>query len=617
MILPARQHALNLGLFAIVKDEAPYLEEWIAHHHATGVTHFFIADNGSTDGSRQILQRLQKNGICRVVEFSVSAGQPPQLAAYQLLANRFASEVHWMAFIDADEFIITDETFASIPDFLATFEPRHEIGAIALNWACFGSAGRLHYEQGFVVRQFDQRAEQHTLINHHYKSLVRSAAFAGIGGNPHHFRLKKNYSYATSDGQALSLHPDKGAGLSATVEWNNARINHYVVKSHQEFFEKKAPRGRATIAGQHRGEEYFRGHDRNEFHEPFPPHLLEKLEKAHLTITDQNTPLDYSTATPNGLSGFQETPSQLFYHAAIDHIERLGTDLQIKGWAFSSDGAAAKNLQLIAAKQIIPSKVLATSRPDVTRIHPEANGHIGFTLSASLLEPDLMQPGQASVDICSDGVCLAQAMLPKALLWHGETPPSLQSPAIPVGCVQTLKQAMQSARVYLEFGTGSMTNIAADHPALNTVSIGCDWEILRAVKHSVTSKNADNRTTLLYADIGPTGDNGFPLDASAFKDWHQYPINPWLHCATHHLQPDLILIDGRFRRACLFSSLIFAAPATRIFVDDYLDRPYYHTVEKFIRPTRMIDRMAEFNRPTSLEHSILWLNLLEAISDPR
>src|SRR5690606_21420689 len=145
--------------------------------------------------------------------------------------------------------IITDEASGRIQDFVSAFHSRPEVGAIALNWACYGSSGKLAYEEGFVVERFERRAEQNAFINHHYKSIVRSAAFAGTGGNPHHFRLKDGFSYVTADGEPLRLMAQRGAGLSASVVWTNARINHYVVKSRQEFFEKKAARGRAALPG--------------------------------------------------------------------------------------------------------------------------------------------------------------------------------------------------------------------------------------------------------------------------------------------------------------------------------------------------------------------------------
>ena len=39
----------RLAIGAIVKNEGPYLLEWIAFHRVVGVDRFFIADNASTD----------------------------------------------------------------------------------------------------------------------------------------------------------------------------------------------------------------------------------------------------------------------------------------------------------------------------------------------------------------------------------------------------------------------------------------------------------------------------------------------------------------------------------------------------------------------------------------
>src|SRR5690606_11143736 len=122
----------------------------------------------------------------------------------------------------------------------------------------------------------------------------------------------------------------------------------------------------------------------------------------------------------------------------------------------------------------------------------------------------------------------------------------------------------------------------ADDPGLVVTSIESDWKVLRAVKHATAARNADDRISLLFADIGPTGDNSFPVDDENFRHWHRYPVEPWHHCASRGQRPDLVLIDGRFRRACFLSSRIFAAPGTQILFDDFADRAHYHGVERFL-----------------------------------
>ena len=52
-----------------VKDEAPYLLEWIAHHRAAGVTDFLVFSNDCSDNTQQILKVLQMAGIVRHMIF--------------------------------------------------------------------------------------------------------------------------------------------------------------------------------------------------------------------------------------------------------------------------------------------------------------------------------------------------------------------------------------------------------------------------------------------------------------------------------------------------------------------------------------------------------------------
>ena len=68
---------VNLYIAAIVKDEFAGLLEWIAYHRVLGVTGFIIADNGSRDGSRELLSALARLGIVTVLDQPDVINQKP------------------------------------------------------------------------------------------------------------------------------------------------------------------------------------------------------------------------------------------------------------------------------------------------------------------------------------------------------------------------------------------------------------------------------------------------------------------------------------------------------------------------------------------------------------
>ena len=181
-------------------------------------------------------------------------------------------DADWIAFIDADEFLVPAAGIA-----LAAGAPRRacadpRVGAVVVNWALYGSAGRLEAEPTPVIERFDRRAEQDRLANHHFKSIVRTAAAPATGETPHAFRLLAPYRTVHADGRPVRPHPIGRPGLSAEVVWEPLRLNHYVVKSREEFLTRKLPRGRATTAWL-RDPGFFAEHDRNEVGDPLDPAL--------------------------------------------------------------------------------------------------------------------------------------------------------------------------------------------------------------------------------------------------------------------------------------------------------------------------------------------------------
>src|SRR5689334_13395301 len=104
-------YKFKISIGAILRDEAPYLLEWIAFHKAVGVDHFFLYDNDSHDGTSEMLQYLEQAGVATRIAWSdkhssaIDPGVGPQVTAYKDLL-RFKDQTEWIAIIDGDEFIV-------------------------------------------------------------------------------------------------------------------------------------------------------------------------------------------------------------------------------------------------------------------------------------------------------------------------------------------------------------------------------------------------------------------------------------------------------------------------------------------------------------------------------
>jgi hypothetical protein len=206
------------------------------------------------------------------------------LPAYTEIMSRHASHEDWVALIDADEFIVPTDDARSIIDRLEQLAADRTIGAVALNWAVYGSSGQAKATMNLVIERFEHHAASDFWVNHHYKSVVRMRAYRSTHGNPHLFALSPGWRYAHTDGRDVVHHEKRGPGVSQSLVWDGLRLNHYVIKSREEFDQRKRPKGSATVIGRTKGDGYFRAHDRNEVLEPLPAWLRDAVRAEVLSI---------------------------------------------------------------------------------------------------------------------------------------------------------------------------------------------------------------------------------------------------------------------------------------------------------------------------------------------
>ncbi len=240
-----------LAVCAIAKNEGPYFKEWIDWHVKQGVEKFYIYDNESTDCTKEVLAPYIESGI---VEYKYFPGNRRQLAAYDDCFERHRLETRWLAIIDLDEFIVPIKD-KNIPDFLHRME---DFSAVEINWLCYGSGGAKKKEPGGVMERFKCHSHPEHWLNTHVKSIVNPRRVCTMTGCHEAARISGNA--VDSHGNIL-----KKAKGDRKPQQDVIRINHYAVKSYEEFLGKRA-RGRARV-NTLRDMGYFERYDLNDIKE--------------------------------------------------------------------------------------------------------------------------------------------------------------------------------------------------------------------------------------------------------------------------------------------------------------------------------------------------------------
>ena len=156
----------------------------------------------------------------------------------------------------------------------------------------------------------------------------------------------------------------------------------------------------------------------------------------------------------------------------------------------------------------------------------------------------------------------------------------------------------RQASVILEYGSGGSTLLASDLPGKRIYTVESDRVWIDKLHGWYAGYPPASMPLLWHADIGPTRKWGYPADEATFRLWPGYAQGIWDH--PEFLPPDVVLVDGRFRLACLLTVALRTLKPLTVLVDDYIDRPSYHVAEALLGAPAMIGRMAAFNVPPGL-----------------
>ncbi len=252
-----------------MKDEGPFILEWLAWHKAIGIQDIVVFSNDCTDGTSDILDRLDALGELRhlpnpALGFGETSFQPAALAFTPYLSE-FGHADFYIS-IDVDEFINIRVGQGLMSDLLAETGPFDALSMSELN---HGSNRQDGFEPGLLMKQFPRHQRERPgkwRSRRGVKTIVR------LGDKVKHIRnhrpdMRKDKGDVTwLDGSArplANLHDDPTEnGIDVRGTYDLVSLDHFALRSIGSYLMKMA-RGDVVVSGKSVSPRYWRMRDRD------------------------------------------------------------------------------------------------------------------------------------------------------------------------------------------------------------------------------------------------------------------------------------------------------------------------------------------------------------------
>lgn len=268
----------KITVVTTMKDEGPYILDWVSHYKTLGATDIVVFTNDCTDPSDHILRQLNRLGVVHHRFSRVMRRGPYRSALMWAEEEPVVRNADWLLVVDVDEYLqinVGDGTFQG----LIAANPAAD--AISFVWKIFGNADVAEIDNTPVPMAFERA--QNTIGEdgemRFFKTLYRNSdKFARMG--VHRPILSENHDpihWITADGKTISDDLiEKGQGVSENYGYDGAQLNHYALRSVEGFLNKQK-RGRGYHVKGKLGLAYWNRFDKNDVKDVG---LSENFEKA-------------------------------------------------------------------------------------------------------------------------------------------------------------------------------------------------------------------------------------------------------------------------------------------------------------------------------------------------
>lgn len=252
------------AIVTTMKNEGPFILEWLAYHRSIGFDDIIVYTNDCTDGTDTMLDMLQAKGIVqhRINNFQ-DMGLKPQHAALQSAeGEKVIKQAKWVTCIDVDEYVnikvgdgTLDALFAAVPD----------ANMISMTWRLFGNAHVHEFVDRPITEQFLMCAPELARKPHQawgFKTLFQTnGIFKKLGvhrpkGLKPQFWDRINWVNGSGKPMPPGMYRNAWRSTTSTYGYDLVQLNHYAVRSAESFLVKR-DRGRVNHVDRDQGLAYW------------------------------------------------------------------------------------------------------------------------------------------------------------------------------------------------------------------------------------------------------------------------------------------------------------------------------------------------------------------------
>jgi len=196
--------------------------------------------------NKKRMEKSFNNKIDRgVVELADWTAVPPGSGIFMDCIRKHEDEVRWLSFLQLDEFLFSPLK----KDLKYVLKEYESYSGVVINWQNFGSSGHRTEPQKLQIEAYTRKMPENNPLNENTKSIVNPRRVEFCLG-PHWFILTKGF-YVDENKKRIRVSQFRKSLHYYTCFYSVAklRINHYRIRSKEEFFRKM--RRRYYARGQH------------------------------------------------------------------------------------------------------------------------------------------------------------------------------------------------------------------------------------------------------------------------------------------------------------------------------------------------------------------------------